>query len=312
MLRTSEFKSQAMWCVQGGLPMCSGAGGLGPELPPPQLQPTGFRARPPRLLLLLQPARVLREHCQGDEPAAHRAVRWEGGFVHHGSQSLREGIRRMSLYCRVQCPSLHRDPSNAVQHPNTRLGHVSGRSRSSPLPCVLFWGKKLCDATCIPGHGGARPGVPIQVSRSRYCFEGCFSLPFCTLSSLTDICLYCNKLCFSHHCLPFLISVLIITKKGIFFLFIIGREGCFRAKMGLRAECHCLIFSLSVSYSQSSSLWILPLTAASTHKGTEFTILHLRVELSNSPFIFYQQKKLLQNVLLESFWNSGYVRRVER
>ena len=84
--------------------------------------------------------------------------------------------------------------------------------------------------------------------------------------------------------------------------------------MGLRAECHCLIFSLSVSYSESSSLWILPLTAASTHKGTEFTILHLRVELSNSPFIFYRQKKkhLLQNVLLESFRNSGYVRRVER
>lgn len=54
---------------------------------------------------------------------------------------------------------------------------LSGTALFSALFRVLFWGKRLCDSTFIPGHGGARPGVPIQgLAPAARCFGGSQSL----------------------------------------------------------------------------------------------------------------------------------------
>lgn len=151
---------------------------------------------------------------RGSDPAVYSGLWWKGACLctldskDQLTLEEREFTRCLFMALHNACciatrsHCIHQELSSTQHKAATPL---SSRATFSPLLCVLFWGKKLCGSTFIPGHDCARPSDPDQaLATATHCFGNfCLFFPFFVLFSLTDICLYHNKLCFSHHFVSF-------------------------------------------------------------------------------------------------------------
>lgn len=181
--------------MQGALPLCSGAGGLGPELLTLS-SASRFGSKAPEVtsVAVVCLTSLIREHRQGDTPPSTGT---SGGL--EPSCTVGPSLAE-SEFTRCLFVAVHNAPGSLAIHqvlstpqprrfsggPPPHRFRVSSFRASSCAMLLYSWAQR-CQAQC------PHSALPRPLS-----FRGvCLSFPFCTLSSLTDVCLYCHKLCFA-------------------------------------------------------------------------------------------------------------------
>lgn len=176
--------------MQGSLPTRPGAGALGPE-PPILSSVCRVGSKAPKVTsVAVVCLSLIREHHPGDMPPSTGT---SGGLepLCTTGPSLPESEFTRCLFIAVHnapgSPAIHQVLS--TPHPRRFSGgppphhfHVSPFRANSCATLLYSWAQ-LCQAR---GPCSTLPRPPL--------FRGtCLSFPFGTLSSLTDICLYCHK-----------------------------------------------------------------------------------------------------------------------